>query len=102
MKNHQGSTLTMVHRDLFLLIFSQKERPLRHLLSRNETRRAATSASKVLHKRRGHPQKKGHTCFGWTPARLSTPSTVRADMTPRGKRAWACLCLATPFSTEST
>jgi hypothetical protein len=47
MLHHQGRTLPMRHRDLFLYLFSQKERPLRHILSRNERGRAATRASTV-------------------------------------------------------
>jgi hypothetical protein len=102
MNNHQGRTLTVAHWDLFLFPFSQKERPLRLLLSRNETCSAATRTRKVRRKRRGHPTKKATPMSGGHPARLSTPSTGRADMPPRGERVWACLYPATPCSTERT
>jgi hypothetical protein len=36
-KHHQGSPVTVGHQALFLLLFSQKESPLRRWLSRNET-----------------------------------------------------------------
>jgi hypothetical protein len=48
--------------------------------SRNERKQSAPHALPPS-------EKKGHTYCGWTPARLSTLSTVRADMTPRGERA---------------
>src|SRR5207244_9853816 len=80
MKTHQGSTLTVVHRHLFLCLFSQKERPFRRLLSRNETGRAATSARHVLRKRRGHPRKHTHLLRGDILSLLyHEPGSGRAD-----------------------
>jgi hypothetical protein len=101
MNNHQSRTLPVAHWDVFVFLFSQKERPLRRLLSRNETCRAATRTSKERRKRRGHLRKKTTPIAGGHPARLSTSRPVRADMSPRGERVWACLYPATPCSTES-
>jgi hypothetical protein len=102
MHNHQSRTLTVAHWDLCVFLFSQKEIPLRRLLSRNETCRAETRTSKVHCKRRDHLRKKDTPLSGGHPARLSTSRTVRADMLPREERVWACLYPATPCSTEST
>jgi hypothetical protein len=69
--NHQSRTLIVAPWDVFLFLFSQKERPLRPLLSRNETGRAATRTGKVCHRAVAICEKRPHLL------RVDTPHASR-------------------------